>query len=144
MSMARANCTCATCGHTFEVRAKRANSRDAASFEKWAEENITECDDCKAARIQAAHDAENAEAAKSLPGALYDSPGVTVPERSWDALTDFAARYGYRFTAAAQDKLDRLSGAARAVEPAPVRKPEYEERDVLNSSREVLEDLKDA
>ena len=395
MSMARANCTCATCGHTFEVRSKRANSREAASFEKWAEENITECDDCKAARIKAAHDAENAEAAKaaqemgypelkgtekqvawantirekaltvlreafmdpeapekyqyirlaytgisflllknlqaawwidhqnelqdarmmgrlamqidadfskavgalqkavkagektmadaeremaammageapaqpkaepeaqpqpqeqpapqrpeaqpetrkhegaadvtasgnmvsavyakdesfreivkamgfawkdgrwqieaaertgkaedisaelgsrllnagfavrfdsreimdmavtgsytpmcrrwiasraggfyitwsreddhyraakSLPGAVYDSPGVIVPERSWDALTDFAARYGYRFTAMAQDKLDRLSGAARAVEPATVRKPEY-------------------
>ena len=82
-------------------------------------------------------------AAKSLPGASYDSPGVIVPERSWDALTDFATKYGYRFTAKAQEKLDHLSGMAQAVAPAPVKKPEYLETDVLKSSREVLDDLKD-
>ena len=81
--------------------------------------------------------------AKSIPGAQYDSPGVVVPERSWDAVTDFAARYGYRFTAKAQAKLDALSGAAQAVSPQPVKKPAYQENNVLNSSREVLEDLRD-
>ena len=51
--------------------------------------------------------------------------------------------FGYSFTAKAQEKLDRLSGAAQAVEPAPVKKPDYQEQDVLKSSREVLPDLRD-
>ena len=82
-------------------------------------------------------------AAKAIPGAKYDRPGIIVPERSWDALEDFAARYGYRFTAMAREKMDRLSGRAQVVSPEKAKAPEYDEKDVLQSSREVLEDLKD-
>lgn len=83
--------------------------------------------------------------AKSLPGAKYVSltGSVTVPERSWAAIVDFAAMYGCGITAKAQEKLDRLSGSAQAVAPAAVRKPEYNETNVLESSREVLADLRD-
>lgn len=83
--------------------------------------------------------------AKSLPGAKYVSISgcVNVPERSWAAVVDFAARYGCRITAKAQEKLDRLSGSVQAVAPAAVRKPEYNETNVLESSREVLDDLRD-
>ncbi|MBO4793599.1 MAG: hypothetical protein J5556_03415 [Deltaproteobacteria bacterium] len=82
-------------------------------------------------------------AAKSIPGAAYDAPGVQVPERSWSAVMDFAAKYGYRVTAKAQEALDRLSGAAQLVSPQPAKEPAYQENNVLTSSREVLEDLKD-
>lgn len=72
MALAKVTCTCATCGNKFEVRAHRNNSREAASFVEWAQENITECYDCKASRARAARDAENAVAAaeaaeKGLP-----------------------------------------------------------------------------
>ncbi len=81
--------------------------------------------------------------AKSIPGARYEAPGVVVPERSWAAVIDFASKYGYRITAKAQEKLDRLAGASSNVAPAPVLEPEYDEKDVLKSGREVLPDLKD-
>lgn len=81
--------------------------------------------------------------ARKLPGARYEFGTVTVPERSWAAVMDFASRYGFRITAKAQEKLDRLSGSAQAVAPAAVRKPEYNETNVLESSREVLADLRD-
>ena len=74
---------------------------------------------------------------------MYDRPGVAVPERSWAAVADFAARYGYRFTAKAQEKLDALSGAAQTVAPEKTKEPQYQETDVLKSSRDVLDDLKD-
>ncbi len=81
--------------------------------------------------------------AKSIPGARYDSGTVTVPDRSWAAVQDFAEKHGCRITAKAQEKLDSLSGASRTVNQAPVQKPEYNEVDVLKSSREILPDLKD-
>lgn len=83
--------------------------------------------------------------AKSLPGAKYNpgSMGMDVPERSWAALLDFAGKRGFRITADAQERLDRLSGVARTVDPAPAQEPAYDEVDVLRSSREVLDDLKD-
>lgn len=81
--------------------------------------------------------------AKSIPGAKYDSPGVVVPDRSWDCVLDFAEKHGYRITAMAQEKIDALSGASNCVSPAPVNKPDYKEKNVLDTSRDVIEDLKD-
>ena len=81
--------------------------------------------------------------AKSLPGAAYRMGMVIVPERSWNAILDFADRYGFRITVKAQEKLDALSGASMPVSPAPVQEMEYNESNVLESSREVLPDLRD-
>lgn len=81
--------------------------------------------------------------AKALPGARYDAPGVVVPETSWAAVADFAEKYDFRLTSKAQLRMDRMSGAAQTVAPAAVREAVYQEKDVLKSSREVLEDLKD-
>lgn len=83
------------------------------------------------------------QAAKSLPGASYEAPGVKVPERSWAAVADFADRYGFRLTAKAQTRMDELSSAAVTVSPAAAQEPRYEENDVLQSSRDVLPDLRD-
>lgn len=79
----------------------------------------------------------------SIPGAKYQRPGVLVPERSWDAIVDFSRKYDYRIGTKAQEKLNKLSGASEEVSPAEVRKPVYNETSVLDSSREVIEDLRD-
>ena len=75
MAKGTANCICKTCGKTFEVVAYRQNSRMARQFEEWAEENIVECDACKAERIAAQRAEENAKAAEK------------VAERGWPELT---------------------------------------------------------
>lgn len=69
MAIAKATCTCGACSELFEVRVNRRNRKEADSFEAWAVENITECNDCKWKRIQAARTAENqaaADAAKEM------------------------------------------------------------------------------
>lgn len=54
MAIARVECTCKTCGKTFEVKATRANSTQAREFEEWAAKHIVECDECAARRAEAA------------------------------------------------------------------------------------------
>ena len=83
MAIAKARCTCKSCGNTFEFRKKCLNRSAADSFEKWAVENITECSDCKAARIQSAHDAENEEAAKTAMEMGYPVLNGTERQVSW-------------------------------------------------------------
>lgn len=46
MARAKAQCTCERCGQEFVKIAYKRNRAEAASFEKWAEENITLCPDC--------------------------------------------------------------------------------------------------
>lgn len=81
--------------------------------------------------------------AKSIPGAKYDAPGVFIPERSWDALADFAEKYDFRFTAKSAEKMDKLAGTTEVVDPEKPKKAVYHEKNVLDSSREVLDDLRD-
>lgn len=50
MAIARVECTCKTCGKTFEVKATRANSTQAREFEEWAVNHCTECSECSAKR----------------------------------------------------------------------------------------------
>ena len=83
MAIAKAQCKCATCGNDFEVRVSRANRRDADSFEKWAAENITECDECKAARIKAGYDEENARSAQAAQEMRYPSLTGTEKQVAW-------------------------------------------------------------
>lgn len=79
MAKARATCTCATCGKTFEVTAYKSNSREARKFEEWAEANITECRDCEQKRLAEKYAAENAMAAKAA--ADKDWPELTGSEK---------------------------------------------------------------
>lgn len=65
MAIAKATCTCNTCGKKFEYRAEKFNRREAESFEAWAAENITECWECRKARE--AKEAEEARVAKAWP-----------------------------------------------------------------------------
>jgi len=59
-----AKCTCWTCGNTFGFTASRQNRAAAESFKEWAEDNITECSVCEAARKAKEREAENAAAAE--------------------------------------------------------------------------------
>jgi uncharacterized Zn finger protein (UPF0148 family) len=54
MAIARATCTCATCGETFEKRAEKRNRREADSWEQWAVENYDECPKCYGASLRQA------------------------------------------------------------------------------------------
>ena len=79
----------------------------------------------------------------SIPGAKYSAPGVVIPERSWDALADYAEKHDFRFTAKAKALMESLAGSTSVVAPEKVKKPEYQEKNVLETSREVLADLRD-
>mgnify|MGYP004551732641 CR=1 FL=1 len=63
MTVARASCICERCGKEFEVATKRPNRRDADNFERWAEENIVICPECRD-RVRAETYRHEAEAAK--------------------------------------------------------------------------------
>ena len=63
MSVARAICTCKTCGCEFEMTAYKRNRAECNSWSKWASEHYDECDDCRNARISAEREAEAKEAA---------------------------------------------------------------------------------
>ena len=84
--------------------------------------------------------------AKRLPRARYSKPGILVPAAEWEEVKDFAHTHGFRFTPAAQELLDRQSGAVLVVEPAAPKEPVYDEHDpgeILQSPAEVLGDLID-
>ena len=84
--------------------------------------------------------------AKRLPGARYDKPGVLVPGSEYTAVLDFADVHGFRLTVGAKELLEEMRATTTTVTPAPVKKPEYNEHpldDVLNSSRDIIDDLKE-
>lgn len=83
MAIARAWCTCKTCGQEFEVRVRRNSSSEAKSFEKWAVEHIDECPDCEEKRLREAHDAENAAAAEKAAEAGLPQLTGSAKQIAW-------------------------------------------------------------
>lgn len=83
MAIARAWCTCKTCGQEFEVRVRRNNSSEAKSFEKWAVDHIDECPDCEEKRLREAHDAENAAAAEKAAEAGLPQLTGSAKQIAW-------------------------------------------------------------
>lgn len=60
-------------------------------------------------------------AARALPGARYDAPGISVPASSFESIDDFALAQGFRFSARARATLDAARDAyeqALIVTPA--------------------------
>lgn len=83
-------------------------------------------------------------AAKRLPSAKYSSPYIVVNKTEYDAVVGFAERYDFRWTSGAKELLKGVQDAL--IIPAAAKEAAYEEhpvKDILNSSREVLEDLID-
>lgn len=84
--------------------------------------------------------------AKKLPGARYVSPSIHVPAKEWVSVMDFAETYDFKFSPGAQEMISEMQGATVTVTPAASKNARYDERpleDVLNSSRDIIEDLKD-
>ncbi len=83
--------------------------------------------------------------ARSLPGSGYSMGCVTVPMKNYKAVEDFAQAKGFRFTKSAQEMLEEMTRKTAIVDPV-VKEAQYDEHpvsEVLNSSREVLDDLKE-
>lgn len=81
---------------------------------------------------------------RKIRGSKYDRPYVTVPFTEYNSVLDFANEYGFKFTDGAQFVVNNMQG--KVVEPAKEKETVYDEHpasEILNSSREVLEDLKD-
>ena len=84
--------------------------------------------------------------AKRLPGARYVSPSIQVPAKEWEAVMDFAQSYDFRFSPGAQELIDEMRGSTVVVKPADSKEAVYDEHpvaDILNSSRDIIPDLKD-
>lgn len=84
--------------------------------------------------------------ARSLPGSKYVSPDVHVPSKEWESVLDFAQTYGFRLSSGAHELVSKMQAASRVVVPAASKSPEYDEHslsDVLGTSRDILDDLKD-
>lgn len=75
MAKAKAICTCAKCGATYEVEAFRANRRDADNWKSWAESHYDECPDCYKARMLKEREEANEKAAA-------ESRNAGIPELS--------------------------------------------------------------
>ena len=86
--------------------------------------------------------------AKTLPRAKWDrdNRGMRVPADSWREVMDFARAYGFQYTPGAQALIEKQQASTVTVSPAAPKEPAYDEHPVsavLDSSREVLPDLKD-
>ena len=86
--------------------------------------------------------------ARRLPGAKWDSGAMLVRTEYYEEVEEFASLYGFRFTKLATEEIEsakQLRATAAVVKPATPA--ELEKRDglkeILNSSDDVLEDLKD-
>lgn len=87
--------------------------------------------------------------AKRLPHAKWENGGMDVPARYYAEIRDFAKINEFKITPAAEELLSQAEDDEKAhikttIKKADVKKEENTElEDILNSSREVLEDLKD-
>lgn len=86
--------------------------------------------------------------ARRLPGSKYISPYVVVKIDFYKEIEEFAELYEFRFTAAAKKAIEQYKNAvenATVIEPVEVQDVEYKDglEAILDSSREVIEDLLD-
>jgi len=87
--------------------------------------------------------AENITGAKWAP-----HRGMRVPVSSADELEDFAKMNSFRISPGAREAIDKYRNSLKIVSPEPGAEAEKKDEkegleDILNSSREVIEDLKD-
>lgn len=86
---------------------------------------------------------------KRLPHAKWNDGGMDVPARYYAEIRDFAKVNGFKITPPAEELLseaeeDEKKQIKTSIKKADVKKEENTElKDILNSSREILEDLKD-
>jgi hypothetical protein len=87
-------------------------------------------------------------AARSLPGSKYERPYVVVSIKYFAEVEDFAGLYGFKFSPGAQKAIAEFKASLEIKQVAPTQAPEQEEpkdglKEILKSSDEVIDDLKD-
>ena len=90
-------------------------------------------------------------AVKRIKGAEYDGGRFRIPITSWREVMDFASLNSYRISAKAQTYLDRAKEEERQrlavgsvkTKKADMRTEKEHLNDILNSSTDVIDDLKD-
>lgn len=87
------------------------------------------------------------DAARRIRGSKWSRPSVTVPLSSYKEVFDFADMFGFRFTKAATTAIDtyiNTNAAAKRVVPSLKEQKEVDKlADILNSSRDIIADLRD-
>lgn len=86
------------------------------------------------------------EKARQIKGSRYNKPSVSVPADEWESVEEFADLYDYRLSDGAKALIAAKKAAVTVVHPVKGRENEYHEKDVsdiLTSSRDVLDDLRD-
>lgn len=83
MARGIANCTCKTCGATFEKIEFRQNRSAADSWAAWAETYYDECTPCYRERIQAERDEENRKAAEMAAEANLPALSGSEKQVAW-------------------------------------------------------------
>lgn len=71
---------------------------------------------------------------------------ITVPASAWEEIMDFARIHDFRVSPGAQKAMDEYKASVVTVSPTKGAEAKYHEEDVksvLDSSRDVLEDLKE-
>ena len=84
-------------------------------------------------------------AARSITGSRYQTGEVYLPVKEFDSVLDMAESYHFGISEGAQKAIDEYRSKIQTVAPeAPAAAPEDKDpKEILNSSREVIEDLKD-
>lgn len=89
------------------------------------------------------------ETAKSIPGAHWNCGGMVCKVMHYREVQDFANLYNFKFTVAAQKAIEEYQREAEkipVVNPVQVKEEQQQDNqleDILNSSSDILEDLKD-
>lgn len=86
--------------------------------------------------------------ARSLPGARWDNPNVVVKPEFFVEVEEFARLYDFKFTPTAREYIEtekKAAEKAQVVNPAEVKEKKEKDglKEILESSSEVLDDLKD-
>lgn len=83
--------------------------------------------------------------ARKIPGASKYGK-ITVPASAWQEIEDFARIHDFKISPGAQEVMDAYRASVVTVSPVKGAEAEYHEEDVtsvLDSSRDVLDDLKE-
>lgn len=86
--------------------------------------------------------------ARRLSGSKWSNPSVIVPAEHWQEVEEFADMMGFQFSESARQRIEEVKAIrenAMTVVPAEPIEIEYEDKlaEILESSKEVLEDLRD-
>lgn len=130
-----------------EARQKAIDGTYEPECKRWIRLRITG-DHAGKLAITWGHSDDLFNIARRLPGAKWVSKAMVVRPDHYEEMEEFARLYGFRFTKAAAEAIEAAKQArasATVIKPAVVteEKPKNGLNEILNSSADVLEDLKD-